>query len=356
MKSVHGGDVTGYELEYGRKPVDFSASLNPMGMPAGVKEAAIRAVGEAEHYPDPYGRRLTAALAERLGVAQKSLILGNGAADLIHRYVQAVRPCRALLPVPSFAEYGRALAAAGCEVRQYLLRAEDGFDLDEGILEEITEETDLLFLCQPGNPTGRLIEPALLGRILERCGQTGTRVLLDECFLSFVDGGEGLSRKPGLEEHRGLFILGSFTKLYAMAGLRLGYGLCADADLMDALALSSQPWGVSTVAQAAGLAALEEETYVAESMELIRTQRAWLRDRLAALGAEVLGGAANYLFFRLPGAGLVEGLARRGYLIRDCANFPGLGQGYYRIAVRAPEENEGLMEAMEESLRGGKGQ
>ena len=356
MRSDHGGDVTGFELQYGRRPVDFSASLNPMGMPPGVREAAIRAVAEAEHYPDPYGRRLTAALAGQLGVAREALILGNGAADLIHRYVQAVKPHCALLPAPSFAEYGRALAAAGCGVRQYLLRAEDGFDLDERILGEITEEIDLIFLCQPGNPTGRLIAHPLLERILERCGQTGTRVLLDECFLSFVDGGEALSLVPELEKHRGLFILGSFTKLYAMAGLRLGYGLCADGPLMEALTLSGQPWGVSTVAQAAGLAALEEGRYVARSRELIRTERAWLWERLVVLWVEVLGGAANYLFFRLPGVDLAEALAQRGYLIRDCANFPGLGEGYYRVAVRTPEENRGLIKAVEACFKGGTGQ
>lgn len=353
MNSTHGGDITGYALRYGRKPIDFSASLNPLGMPAAVKAAAIDAMEDACHYPDPYGRALTAALGEKLKINPKHLILGNGAADLIHRYVQALRPRKALLPVPSFAEYGRALGAVGCEVFYHFLTDEGQYGLDEGIVEEITEEIDLIFLCQPGNPTGQLIPAALLEKILERSRRTGTQVFLDECFLSFVDGGHALSMGAKLEQYPNLFILGSFTKLYAMAGLRLGYGLCADTAQLDRLALNGQPWGVSTVAQAAGLAALGQEDYVKESIDLIRAQREWLKDKLCTLGARVLGGAANYLFFFLPDGGMKDKLARLGYLIRDCANFPGLGPGYYRIAVRTAEENRGLIEAMGQALNEG---
>ena len=352
MNSPHGGDVVGYALTYGRAPIDYSASLNPLGMPPAVRAAAIRAVEEGEYYPDPYARALKAALSARLEVEPSCLILGNGAADLIHRYVQVLRPKRALLPVPSFAEYGRSLEGVGCEVSCHLLREEDGFDLREDILDKIDEDLDLLFLCQPGNPTGRLIAPELLESILERCGQTATKVFLDECFLSFVEGGAGLSMVPRLGEFSHLFILGSFTKLYAMAGLRLGYGLCADSALMAGMTLNGQSWGISSVAQAAGLAALDEEEYVAESMALILRERAYLRAGLTALGAEVLGGEANYLFFRAEDGDLKDKLAQRGYLIRDCANFPGLRPGYYRVAVRTGEENRGLMQAMEETFRG----
>lgn len=350
MSELHGGDITGYRLKYGREPLDFSASLNPLGMPQAVKQVAKDAVEAACPYPDPHARELTTTLAEKLGAEAEHIIWGNGSADLIYRYVQAMKPRRALLPAPSFAEYERALRVVNCDVKRHALQAENSFDLDESILPKITRDVDVLFLCQPNNPTGRLIAPALLDEILRTCKATGTRLFLDECFVSFVAEAKRVSKLSRLAGYPGLFILGSFTKLYGMAGLRLGYGLCSDVPVLERMVLCGQPWAVSTVVQAAGVAALAQDDYVRESLALIETEKAWLSAELSKLGIAAIGGAANYLFFAAPDEALCEKLARQGILIRNCANFRGLQPCYYRIAVRTRKENAQLIAAIHDIL------
>lgn len=350
MDYLHGGDILGYQLRYGGMPLDFSANLNPLGMPHEVAEAARRAVGDSWAYPDPFARQLTAALAQKRNLDPESILFGNGAADLIFRLVQTLRPRQALVPAPTFAEYQQALESAGCQVHHHILHAHHRFNLDRDFIRQVSEGVDLVFVCQPNNPTGRLTDAGLIEELLHRCRLVGARLVLDESFLSFVPGGEQLSLAAQVGEHPHLLVLDSFTKLYGIAGLRLGVAYCGDPDLRRRMARCGQPWAVSTVAQAAGLAALNQHGYVAETLTLVQEQKAWLVPALESLGLWVLEGEANYLFFYSPDPRLHERLAHRGLMIRDCANYPGLGPGYYRIAIRLPEENQRLLEAIGQSL------
>lgn len=346
MDAIHGGDVTGYQLRHGRPPLDFSASLNPLGMPVAVLEAARRAVGESVPYPDPWCRRLAAALAERLDARPENVFIGNGAADVIHRLAQAVRPRAALIPAPAFAEYEQALAIVGCETRFHPLREEREFRLGEDILPEIKPGLDLLFLCQPNNPTGQVAEPELLLAILRRATETGTLVAVDECFCHFVEQSRRYTLLGQIGHFHNLVLIDSFTKLYGMAGIRLGYAVSRDERLVAALHRAGQPWAVSTVAQEAGLAALSETAYVERSLAFLHAERDWLGHELERLGLRIFGSRANYLFFRAARADLSARLEDVGILIRDCGNFRGLCPGYYRVAVRLREENARLVEAL----------
>lgn len=350
MNWNHGGDVTGYRRTYGREPLDFSASLNPFGMPARVAEAARRAVDASVPYPDPFCRELGAALAARLDVPEERIVFGNGAAEVIFRLALAVRPRAAVIPAPSFAEYEQALDACGCRCDFYCLDRQSGFRLDEGIAGRIVPRVDLLFLCQPNNPTGRTIERDLLRALLERCEACGVTLVADECFLPFVDARESLSLLPDTARSGNLVVLGSFTKLYAMAGLRLGYAVCGDAALAASMRRAGPPWSVSTVAQAAGLAALGEEDYERESLAAIREEKEFLCRELAALGLEVRGSAANYIFFFSSREDLADALLDRGIMIRDCADFRGVGPGFFRVGVRLRDDNRRLIAAIKDVL------
>ncbi len=357
MHPLHGGDTTGFRLARGRDPLDFSASLNPFGIHPAARAAAHAALDAAPAYPDPRNRALAAALAARLGVPGDYLLFGNGAADLIHRFAQAAQPKTALLPAPAFAEYERAVAAAGGRTERHPLRREDNFDLTESILPKITRSTDVLFLCQPNNPTSRAVAPSLLRKILARCAETGTRLFLDECFRAFLDEPAAHSLLPFLRDFPNLILLDSFTKLHGMAGLRLGYAASADTALLRTMQAIGQPWPVSSVAQAAGLAALREdaaeENFIADSLREIRAAKRKLLAALERFPTEiltVLGADANFLFFFSPVPELDERLAREGILIRNCANFPGLAAGYCRIAVRREEENAVLLAALQKIL------
>lgn len=346
MELIHGGDVTGFRQRFGVTPLDFSASLNPFGMPPAVREAARQAVDEGTPYPDPLCRELRAALAERFGVRGDCLVFGNGAADIIHRFVQALRPKTALVPAPAFAEYERALAFANCRIKRHRLRRRDGFRLGHDFVAGIDGDVDAVFLCQPNNPTGRLVEKELLEIILDRADAAGAVVFLDECFCRFVRDPDAHSLIPELGRRKNLFILDSFTKLFAMAGIRLGFGMTGDKRLAARLEDAGQPWAVSNIAQAAGLAALAEKEYVDKSLRIIHAAKTSLVEGLEECGNVVYGCDANFVFFHSPVVDLDERLMEKGVLIRNCRNFRGLDDGYYRVAVRLPEENERLLQAM----------
>lgn len=348
---THGGDIVGARAIWKGKLLDFSANLNPLGMPESVRKAAEDAVREAIHYPDPLCRELCAAIARRDNVTPEQVLCGNGAADLVFRLAFSQRPRRVLVTAPTFSEYEDAVRAAGGEVVYHRLTPENDFDLTEAVLDDLDDSLDMAFFCTPNNPTGRLINRDLMLRILERCREKGIRVVVDECFLSLSDPGEQVSLAGELESFSNLVLLRAFTKSYAIPGLRLGYCLSADTALLDGLSRCAQPWSVSGPAQAAGLAALAEPEYPARARQLIAVERSWLIDALRGLGLRVCPSQVNYILFRAPGVDdLKERLLVHGVLIRSCANYVGLGSDYYRVAVRPHRENEGLIGAMKEVL------
>lgn len=350
---IHGGDWAGYQQEFGKMPLDFSANISPLGVPPGVRRALRAAAGRADRYPDPLCRALCAALAAHHGLPQGWFLCGNGAAELIFRLAAARRPRTALVTAPTFAEYEQALAAMGCKTARYPLRREDGFAVTEALLEEITPGLGMLFLCEPNNPTGVATPPALLRRVLHRCAQAGTLLVVDECFNDFLPDPAAQTLMGALAEYKNLVLLRAFTKCYAMAGVRLGYALCSDEALLEAMRRSGPPWAVSTLAQEAGVAALAEREYLDDVRAMVGVQRPILRAGLEALGCRTVPGQANYLLFFCPLPGLAQGLRERGILLRDCANYPGLGPGWYRAAVRTGPENTALLRAMGEVLAHG---
>lgn len=349
MKLVHGGDWAGYRAEFGCDALDFSANVSPLGLPAGVAAAITNALPTADRYPDPLCRELRAALAGAEGVPADWILCGNGAADLIFRLALAVRPRRALLPAPTFAEYEAALQTVGCAVQRVFLREENEFAVTEEFIDAVTPETDIVFLCQPNNPTGQVTPPALVERLVRRCAECGAVLVVDECFLDFLPDRDAWTAKQLLRDAPQLIILKAFTKLYAMAGVRLGYALCGDAALLEKMRGAGQPWAVSSLAQAAGLAALQETVYAGAVRALIAEQRPRMAAGLRALGLRVMDGQANYLLFRAtPDFG--EKLHRRGAVVRSCANYPGLDAAWYRTAVRTAQENTRLLQIMGEIL------
>lgn len=349
---IHGGDWVGYQEEYGGLPLDFSSNISPFGLPAGIRAAVERSLAEADRYPDPLCRELRSAIAGAEEVDAAWCLCGNGAADLIYRAVLAKRPKRALVTAPTFAEYEAALDLVSCQTEHYALKAEHGFVPDRGLLSAVTPDIDMVFLCEPNNPTGRTTPRALLLEVLERCWEVGALLVVDECFGDFLDDPAAHTVKGFLPEYGNLLILKAFTKLYAMAGVRLGYCLCSDSQFLEQMNRSGQPWAVSTLAQAAGIAALKERESVQAVRALTIRERPWLQSELSALGFPVIPGEANYLLFSSP-VPLLEPLRRRGILLRGCGNYQGLGDDWYRTAVRTHEDNQRLIAALKEILREG---
>lgn len=344
-KHKHGGDIYSQEVK-----MDYSANINPLGMPKAVIQAAYEGILNSVNYPDIHCGKLREALSFKEGIQKEHIICGNGAAELIFSLAAAIKPKKALLAAPGFAEYEQALQINGCEVVYYLLKEDQGFELQEDYLEAITPDLDLLFLCVPNNPTGLVSPKDFLDKILDKCRACNVWMVVDECFNDFLDDAGVYTMKNEITSNDHLFILKAFTKLYAMAGLRLGYGFCSNRELLEKMADSVQPWNVSIPAQMAGTAALREVGFVENSKALIREERQYLSTKMKELGFQVYDSKANFLFFHGP-ENLAEECKKQGILIRDCSNYYGLSDGYYRIAVRTHEENETLMEIMQEIIR-----
>jgi len=280
-------------------------------------------------------------------VKPSQVICGNGAAELIFSLCRALKPKRALLPAPTFAEYEQALTSVDCVCSHFFLKEERDFSMDDSFLEEISKGFDIIFLCNPNNPTGILTDRDFLMKVLKKCREHSVFLVVDECFLDFVKEPESYTLKDVLKEYQNLFLLKAFTKRYAMAGVRLGYGLTANQDLLQKMESVTQPWNVSSLAQAAGLAALKETEYVKEGRETVFKEQEFLKKEMRELGFTVFPSEANYIFFKGE-RNLFEKCVEKSVLIRDCSNYPGLEAGYFRIAVKNHEDNKTLIRALKE--------
>ena len=264
-KHIHGGDVYKYN-----HCLDFSANCNPLGTPQSVKQAIIDCVDDLGDYPRVGCGPLREAIASYEHTRKEYLICGNGAADLIFSLCRAQNPKKALLLAPTFAEYEQALVSMGCEIARYYLEEPVDFCVKENYLQVLQKEKpDIIFLCNPNNPTGITMHRELLEGILRSCAESGIFMVVDECFLDFVKEPEKHTLKGKLAEYPNLFLLKAFTKRYAIPGVRLGYGFCSDSKVLERMEAVTQPWNVSTVAQQAGLAALKETEYVEKGRLLI---------------------------------------------------------------------------------------
>lgn len=351
---IHGGDIYSVQEKGIKEVLDFSANINPAGLPKKVKEAVAEGLADCVNYPDPLCRKLRRAIGKAEELTENQIICGNGAADIIFRLVTALKPKKAVIPAPTFAEYEEALNTVGCEVKHYYLKEEEDFKLGEGFAESLDDSCDMIFLCNPNNPTGQLTEKALLEKILRICREKNIVMVLDECFIEFVAECGKYTMKEYLKEYDNLFILKAFTKSYAMPGLRLGYGLSSNLELLQRLAEAGQPWPVSVPAQTAGIQALKEEEYLKDSLAKIWQERWFLKNRLEKLGIKTWTPAANYIFFKLQedsgySAGdFQEKLLEKNIIIRNCSNYKGLKEGFYRIAVKFHEDNLRIIKALEE--------
>ncbi len=349
----HGGNLDRLARESGRSAgdiLDFSANINPLGPPEWLRPLISRQVSRLIHYPDPDAGALKAAIATRYQVETNQVLVGNGSTELLYLLAHTVGTSRAIIPVPSYADYARAAHLAGLEPINIPLRPEDGFQLDTVRLDAMLRDPATVFLGRPNNPTGQVMSAEALRSIARAHPHSG--FVVDEAFGDFVDGFDSLVvRRP-----RNVAVLLSLTKIFAVPGLRLGCAI-ADADRVRRVEALQPPWSVNTLAQAVGVAALQDVEYVRRTRERVGEERVRLQADLQGVGGLVVHpGAANFLLLRLdvsdwPASRLAERLLKdHGIAIRVCDNFKGLDDHYFRVAVRTREENERLVDALQDCL------
>ena len=323
--------------------LDFSQNINPLGAPREALEAARRALQEESgRYPDLDYRELRGALAEYLGVPHENVVPTNGGAEALFLAAAAAGDGSALVLEPTFSEYAAAARASGRRVvRKVARRLEGGFRYEHYSLDDL-EGISLVFLCNPNNPTGDALVRREVIEVAARVKEAGAVLVVDEAFADFIPGISVADVVDG-----SLWVARSFTKFFAIPGLRLGCLVCDAAERAKTLQPS---WPVNAVAAAAGIAAVRDRGFAETSVAEVARLREDLFEMLDDIaGLQPLPGVANFLLVRGP-EGLAGRLARRGVLVRGCGPFEGLGPKYFRIAVRNEAENGRLISAIREEL------
>ncbi len=357
----HGGNIYEKCRENRCAPcaiIDFSASINPKGMPRAAVAAIKEHIALVPHYPEPYAESLVSAIARHYRINPGSVICGNGSTELIYLLPKVLKPKRVLVTSPAFSEYERACSMnSGASVVRYALRREDNFAVDpEAFINAMAgrysgkrgPKCELVFLCNPHNPTGRLVKKRAILKIADAARKLRCYFVVDEAFIDFCADESVIS---SVAKNPYLVVLRSMTKFYALAGLRLGFGVFP-AKLAERLKQCKEPWSVNNLALAAGKVLLSDLAYREASLALIAREKRFLERCFKGLGIAYWPSDANYYLLHLRNAGSVIGeLDRKGILVRDCSNFEGLGRGYVRIAVRSRQENARLMEEVAQLCR-----
>lgn len=353
----HGGNVSQMAQRFGVDPkmvVDFSANINPLGLPASLKSALIAEIEVIEHYPDIEYHALHQAIAKHIGCPVNYLLAGNGATELIFLWAHYFRPRKALLVEPSFAEYRRALTRYQCAIETFRLSEAKGLALSAELLNALTPDLDCLFLCTPNNPTGLMPDSGLLLQIIAKCRALNIALFIDESFIDFLPGHKGCA--PWLADNSHLYLLRSMTKFYAMPGLRLGYLLSADTALLTTIREQREPWTINALAALAAPVVLNDNEYAKATYRWLAEQQKALYRALAALPQlTVYPPSANYILIKLNHAtfDLQEALMAHHILIRHCANYSGLSAAFYRVAIKSAADNQTLINALHEVFRHG---
>lgn len=356
--STHGGNVWAAARKL-KVPVnevlDLSASLNPLGPPQGLREAILQGLDGLCHYPDRTCSELREALAAFHGLSSNNVLPGNGSTALIRLLSRAMDLKCIVILAPAFGEFGRSLAIAGRHFHYLILKETAGLGLRLEDIEDLWDmEPTCVILTNPQTPTGGLIAPELLESLLSRARREQTWVVLDEAFMDFCPQEAREYAPPLVAKNPRLIVLRSMTKFYCLAGLRLGY-LLAHENTVAELSPLAEPWGVNTLAQAAGLHCLGQGEFADKTRGLINQWREAQAQGLKDLGLKVYPSQANYLLCRLPQDGpnaeLVAGAcADKGVLVRDCADFVGCTPWHLRVAVCTPEEQQRLFAALKPAL------
>ncbi len=354
MKQIHGGNIQKAKTLYNLKEseiLDFSANINFLGPAPGLIDKLKNSMERVIHYPEPHSIRFLKELAAFLNIKAEYLIVSNGAVELIYQLINRMKPNKTLIPVPSFSEYEYAVKSIGGKIEYCYSDKKNGFKIDLDKIIASLGRVDLLFLCNPNNPTGTLIEADRIKILLEHAYSEDVFVVIDEAFIDFVINKDRYSVFDLVSNYNNLFILRSMTKFYAIPGLRLGYGI-ANPSLINLLKKNRDPWSVNSLAQIAGEFVLNKDDYCQQTIAENRIAREYLFNELKKIkGLNPFKPTANYIFIDISqtaysASKLTDILAKNKILIRNCSSYHGLDENYIRVAVKSRRSNEKLLNVL----------
>ena len=364
----HGGNI--YKIFREKnidKILDYSSNINPYGLPENLKKEIFEKLFVLERYPDPDYIELREKIAEKNNLNIENIIVGNGATEIIFLFMKILSPKKVLIVSPTFGEYERAIKAStlandNLKINYFELKEAENFVLNIKNLEtELENNYDLLILCNPNNPTGQFLKLKKLEEILKICEQKNTKLFVDEAFVEFVEDWENESIINSKENKENLFVIRAFTKIFAIPGLRLGYGICFNNNLLKKMLEKKEPWSVNNIADLAGQTVLDDENYIQKTKEWIKDQKKYMYENLNKIeGLRVYKTEVNFILLKIEDNLLEKGLdvknlrkkmLEKGILIRDASNFIYLDKHYFRLAIKDKLNNEKVIETLTSILK-----
>ena len=343
-RCIHGGRVPEV-MEQSGKMIDFSTSINPIKSPD-LRETLLGACENIDRYPDDRYVKFREAAASFAGVHSENIVPGNGSVEIIRLFAEVIveHGDKVIIPYPTFCEYEFQCRLFGAKPLFVEYSA-----INDQISDEMLEESKILFICNPNNPTGDLLSRSRLEELAARCIKSETSLFVDETFIELSNPKQSVGNIAAKEDF--VFVLRSLTKCFAIPGIRIGYGI-GSRKLIELLNKSRLSWNLSCFAEAVGIHLFQKSDYVETSRELIKSERKWLINQLSEInGVHPLRSDANFILLDINSTGLssselTERMLYHGFLIRNCSSFRSLGENYVRVAVRTRKENEGLVAAL----------
>jgi threonine-phosphate decarboxylase len=339
----HGGNIHRLAQSHDKDIIDFSANINPLGIPAEVKKVLRNSFDQLLHYPDPHADRMTKAIAHYWSIGKDNILVGNGSAELIYLVMQALMPKTVCIPVPSFSDYERAARIIKSRVTHVTLSCKNNFILDVSKI----PLSDLLILGNPNNPTGNLLLNEK--KVIETL--PCKTIVADEAFMDFLQDERKYSLIQKAKKNKRVIVLRTFTKFFAIPGLRGGY-MVAHKDVIDHVKQFRVPWTCNVFTQIAAEMLLQNTMYIKKTRETVPKERHYLFDNISRIKQlQPFRSEANYLLIRInnrriTSSQLARKMVRKGILIRDCSNYKGLSSRFFRIAVRTHRENVLLVKTL----------
>lgn len=352
MLNGHGGNIKQICDKYGLNPdeiIDFSASINPLGCPAVVRKAVLEQFNDILHYPDSQCTDLRKSIAEKIPCSESNVIIGNGSNELFYLIPRALKPERGVLIQPTFGEFKDAFSNSNVDVIEIINDDKDFPTISNNISRLKSVDDCMVFLCNPNNPTGQLTPNE---DIIELVKDNPNRlIVIDEAFMDFVEDDEKYSVIKDAPLMDNLIVVRSLTKFYGFPGLRLGY-LISNESIVNKLMRYKEPWTVNTIAQIAGLAAINDKEFAANTRQYVSVEKTFLYDGLKMIkGIHPFQPTVNFILVRIGDSSITSSsiqtlLLKNNILIRNCSNFVGLDETYFRVAVKTREDNRKLLSAL----------
>jgi threonine-phosphate decarboxylase len=356
----HGSDLEIIEKVYGIKKeniVSFADNVNPLGISPKLKETLSDRIEAIMTYPEREYTSLRNAIAKYTAANIEDIIVGNGATELISLFIQIKNPKGALIIGPTYSEYEREIFLGGGSCHYYRLKEENDFRLDIKDLEkELKDNIDLLVICNPNNPTSSAITRTDMVKILDICKQKDIFVMVDETYVEFTEDFQEITSISLAKSYNNIIILRGISKFFAAPGLRLGYAICSNSDLLNEINKRKNPWTINSLAAIAGEIMFTDTEYIEKTKQLISKERERVcKILLSCPNIKTFTPTANFVLLKIlkedvTSKDLFEKAISKGYMIRDCSTFPFLDSKFVRFCFKAPKHNDALLEILLGSL------